>query len=57
MREQAKDLAGRGVALLILLAAAYILFKVVLGVVSALVWVAIVIVAVIAVLWALARLL
>jgi hypothetical protein len=57
MAEQAKELATKGVALLILLAAAFILFKVVLGVVSALVWTVIGIVAIIAIVWALSRLL
>ena len=57
MAEKAKELATKGVALLILLAAAFILFKVVLGVVSALVWTVIGIVAIIAIVWALSRLL
>jgi len=57
MRESAKELASKGLAVLILLAAAYLLFKVVLGVVSALVWTVLGIVALIAIVWALARLL
>ena len=57
MAESLKDLAGKGLALLVLLFAAYLLFKVALGVVSALVWVAIAIVAVVAVIWALGRIL
>lgn len=55
MAESAKDLASKGVALLVLLLAAYILFKVVLGVVSALAWIIVGIVAVVAVIWALSR--
>ena len=57
MAESLKDLAGKGLALLVLLFAAYLLFKVALGVVSALVWIAIAIVAVVAVIWALGRIL
>ena len=57
MRESAKDLATKGVALLVLLLAAFILFKVVLGVVSAIVWTLIGIAALVAVIWALSRLL
>ena len=57
MAESLKDLAGKGLALLVLLFAAYLLFKVALGVVSVVVWVAIAIVAVVAVFWALGRLL
>ena len=55
MAESLKDLAGKGLALLVLLFAAYLLFKVALGVVSALVWIAIGIVALVAVIWAVAR--
>jgi hypothetical protein len=55
MAESLKDLAGRGLALLVLLFAAYLLFKVALGVVSALVWIAIGVVALFAVIWAIAR--
>ena len=57
MVESAKELATKGLALLVLLLAAYLLFKVVLGVVSALVWTIVGIVALIAVIWALSRLL
>ena len=57
MVESAKELATKGLALVVLLLAAYLLFKVVLGVVSALVWTVIGIVAIVAVIWALARLL
>jgi len=57
MAESLKDLAGKGLALLVLLFAAYLLFKVALGVVSALVWIAIGIVALVAVIWAVGRIL
>jgi hypothetical protein len=57
MRESAKELATKGVALLVLLVAAYILFKVVLGVVSAIVWTLVVIAALVAAIWALSRIL
>ena len=57
MREQANDLAKRGLALLILLGAAYVLFKVVVGVASALIWTLVVIAALVAAIWALSRLL
>ena len=56
MAESLKDLAGKGVALLVLLLAAYLLFKVALGVVSALAWTAVGVVALVAVIWALSRL-
>jgi hypothetical protein len=55
MAESLKDLAGKGLALLVLLFAGYLLFKVALGVVATLVWVAIGIVALFAVIWAIAR--
>jgi len=57
MAESLKDLAGKGLALLVLLFAAYLLFKVALGVVSFVVWIAIGIAALIAVIWAVGRLL
>ena len=57
MAETLKDLAGKGLALLVLLFAAYLLFKVALGVVSFVVWIAIGIAALLAVIWAVGRLL
>ncbi len=57
MAESLKDLAGKGLALVVLLFAAYLLFKVALGVVSVVVWVAIGIIALLAVVWAVGRLL
>jgi predicted membrane protein len=52
VREAVNGLAKRGVAVLVLLAAAYLLFKVVLGVIATLAWIAVAVVAVVAVLWA-----
>ena len=52
-----KALATKGAALLVLLLAAYVLFKVVLGVVSAIIWTLVVIVALVAGIWALNRIL
>jgi hypothetical protein len=57
MAESLKDLATKGLALLVLLGAAFLLFKVILGVVSALVWTLIGIAALVAVIWAVSRLL
>ena len=53
MRAAATDLTRRAVAVLVLLIAAYILFKIVLSAVMAVVWIAVVVVAVVGVLWAL----
>ena len=52
-----KDFATKGVAILVLMVAAYVLFKVVLGVISGLVFTLIGIVALVGVIWALSRLL
>jgi hypothetical protein len=49
-------LAGKAIALAILLVGAYILFKVVIGVVTAVAWVIVTVIAVVAVIWALNRL-
>ena len=57
MAESLKDFGMKGLALLVLLLAAFVLFKVVLGVVSALAWTVVGIVALVAVVWALSRLL
>lgn len=57
MRESVNDLAKRGLALLILLGAAYILFKIVVGVASAIIWTLIAIAVLVAAIWALSRLL
>ena len=56
MAESLKDLGKRGLALLVLLLAAYILFKIVVGVASAVVWTLIAIAVLIAAIWALSRL-
>ena len=56
MAESLKDLGKRGLALLVLLLAAYILFKIVVGVASAVVWTLIAIAGLIAAIWALSRL-
>jgi hypothetical protein len=57
MREAASNLGMKALALAVLLIAAWILLKVVLGFLSALAWIALVIGACIAVVWALGRLL
>ncbi len=57
MKEKAADLGRRGIALVVLLFAAFVLFKVVVGAGAAVAWLAVVVLAVIAVLWALLRLL
>jgi len=57
MVESLKDLGMKGLALLVLLLAAFVLFKVVLGVVSALAWTVVGVIALVAVIWALSRLL
>lgn len=57
MSESLKELGTKALALLVLLFAAFILFKVILGVVSAIVWTLIGIAALVAVIWAASRLL
>ena len=57
MKQGLRNLAGKSVALLVLLVAAFILFKVVIGAVMAVVWTALAVIAAIAVLWAVLRLL
>ena len=57
MRESLNDFAKKGLALLILLGAAFVLFKIVVGVASAIIWTLIVIAALLAAIWALSRLL
>ena len=53
MGELARETGRKALALGILLLAAWVLFKVVLGVVSAVAWIAVVVVAVLAIVWAL----
>ena len=57
MREAATNLGTKTLALAVLLVAAWILFKVVLGFLTGLAWVLLVIGAVLAVMWALSKLL
>ena len=57
MREAASDLGMKALAVAVLLVAAWILFKFVLGVLTGLAWIALLIGAVIAVIWALGKLL
>jgi hypothetical protein len=57
MREAASDLGMKALAVAVLLVAAWILFKFVLGVLTGLAWIALIIGAIIAVIWALGKLL
>jgi hypothetical protein len=52
MREAAGDLGRKALALLVLLIAAWILFKVVIGVVAALATIIVVVIAIAAIIWA-----
>jgi hypothetical protein len=52
MKESLSGLAMKAVAVVVLLIAAWVLFKVVLGVVTAVAWVVVIVLAVVAVLWA-----
>ena len=56
MREAASNLGTKALALAVLLVAAWILFKFVLGFLTGLAWIALAIGAVIAVLWAVGKL-
>jgi predicted membrane protein len=56
MAESLKDLGKRGLALLVLLLAAFLLFKIVLGLASALVWVVLAVAVALAAIWALSQL-
>ena len=57
MSEALRDIGGKLVAVAILLIAGWILLKIVIGVVTAVAWIAVAVLAVIAVIWALNRLL
>ena len=57
MAESLKGLAGKGLALIILLLAAFLLFKVVLGILTGLAWTFLGVAVLIAAIWALSRLL
>jgi hypothetical protein len=46
-------LASKALALLVFLVAAWVLFKVVIGVVAAVAWIAVVVLAIVGILWAL----
>ena len=52
MREAAGDLGRKAIALLVLLVAAWILFKVVLGIVAVVAWIVVVVLAIAAIVWA-----
>jgi hypothetical protein len=52
IRSGAADLGRRALALVILLAAAWILFKLVIGVVATVAWVVVAVLAVVAIIWA-----
>jgi putative Ca2+/H+ antiporter (TMEM165/GDT1 family) len=53
MGQKASEFGRKVLAVAVLLVAAYILFKVVLGVVTAVAWIAVIVLAVIAGIWAL----
>ena len=57
MADSLKDVGMKALALVVLLFAAYLLFKVVLGVIAGIVWTIIGIIALVGVIWALSRLL
>ena len=52
MRQFAADTAKKLLAVAILLGAAYVLFKVVIGVVAAVAWIAVVVLAIVGIVWA-----
>lgn len=52
MRDAINELGKKGLALVILLVAAYVLFKVVIGVVAAVAWIVVIVVALVAMVWA-----
>ncbi|MBA2751081.1 MAG: hypothetical protein H0U41_02435 [Actinobacteria bacterium] len=56
MGQLASDIGRRIIAVAVLLLAAFILFKVVIGAVAAVVWMVVAVVALVAVVWALAAL-
>ena len=53
MGEALSDIGRKALAILVLVVAAYVLFKIVIGAVAAVLWIVVAIVAVIAVIWAL----
>ena len=56
MAESMKALATKGVALLVLLLAGFLLFKIVVGVATGIIWTLLVIAGLVAAVWALSRL-
>ena len=52
MKEAARDVGRRAVAALILIVAAYILFKIVIGIVASVLWILLAVVALVALVWA-----
>ena len=54
MGQLASDIGRRIIAVAVLMVAAFILFKVVIGAVTAVIWVVVAVVALVAVVWALA---
>jgi hypothetical protein len=52
MRETAGDLGRKGLAILVLVVAAWILFKVAVGIVAAVFWIVVVVLAIAAIVWA-----
>ena len=57
MAESLKELGGKAIALVVLLLAAFLLFKIVLGVLSALAWTFLGVAVLVGAIWALSRLL
>jgi hypothetical protein len=53
MRAEASDLGRKAIALVVLLIAAWLLFKLVIGAVATVAWIVVAVIAVIAVVWAL----
>jgi hypothetical protein len=53
MRESAGDLGRKALAVLVLVLAAWILFKVAVGIVAAVFWIVVVVLAIAAIVWAL----
>ena len=56
MRERASNLGTKALAVLVLLLAAYLLFKLVVGTLAAIAWGLVAVLAVVAVVWAVTRL-
>jgi hypothetical protein len=56
MREAAGNIGMKAVALVVLLIAAWVLFKVVIGVVAAVAWIVVIVLAIFAAIWAINRL-